>query len=163
MNALDEILDLQKKKLALREKMRELQVKVFSTVIGPVVKFVWDTMIGPAVTLIIGGLKLIIDTIAGVIKFINDLIDAWTNWNPAPKSLTVEQQMTEAGMYGVIPGAQFGLSVKRTGLYYLHEGEEVSRGAKIGPINIYAETYQGGKAAGKGFLDELRSMGVYAW
>jgi hypothetical protein len=149
----------------------EIFVKVFSAVIGPVVKFVWDTMIGPAVTLIIGGLKFIIDTIAGVIRWIHDLIDSWTNWNPAPKTLETNYLTggPPIGPPGLIPGGQVGFpyGVPHTGLYRLHQGEVVERAGSsrvsIGTVNVYANDYPGGRAAGKGFLDELRSMGVYPW
>ena len=148
----------------------EIFVKVFSAVIGPVVKFVWDTMIGPAVTTIVDGLNGIIDIISGVIKWINDLISAWTNWNPAPKNLTtntVSNVTTGTGGPGFTPGGQVGFpyGVPHTGLYRLHEGETVERAGSsrlsIGTINVYANDYAGGRAAGKGLLDELRSMGVY--
>jgi hypothetical protein len=149
----------------------EIFVKVFSAVIGPVVKFVWDSMIGPAVTLIIGGLKFIIDTIAGVIKWINDLIDSWSNWNPAPKTLTTLTTNESGGIGGLpnVPGGQVGFpyGVPHTGLYGLHKGEVVERAGSsrvsIGTVNVYANDYAGGRAAGKGLLDELRSMGLYAW
>jgi len=151
----------------------EIFVKVFSAVIGPIVKFVWDTMIGPAVTLIIGGLKLIIDTIAGVIRWINDLIDSWENWNPAPKTLGVITTGETGGIGGLpgynpanYPGGQVGFpyGVPHTGLYRLHQGEVVERAGSsrvsIGTVNVYAGDYPGGRAAGKGFLDELESRGV---
>jgi hypothetical protein len=49
----------------------------------------------------------------------------------------------------------------------LHQGEVVERAGSsrvsIGTVNVYAGDYAGGRAAGKGFLDELRNMGVYPW
>jgi hypothetical protein len=149
----------------------EIFVKVFSAVIGPIVKFVWDSMIGPTVTLIIGALKLVIDTITGVIRWIHDLIDSWTNWNPAPKTLETNYLTggPPIGPPGLIPGGQVGFpyGVPHTGLYRLHQGEVVERAGSsrvsIGTVNVYAGDYTGGRAAGKGFLDELRNMGLYAW
>lgn len=153
----------------------EIFVKVFSAVIGPIVKFVWDSMIGPAVTLIIGGLKFIIDTIKGVIDWIHDLIASWTNWSPQPKTLPVNMPTNlPPGVYpgynpANYPGGQVGFpyGVPHTGLYQLHQGEVVERAGSsrvsIGTVNVYANDYAGGRAAGKGLLDELRNMGVYAW
>jgi len=142
--------------------------EVWKDVIGPALKWTWDTILAPTLGAIISGLTTVIGWIKDAIKWIHDIIDAWTHWEPDPKTLQIQQEVmgplaAVGGMPGAIPSGQFGLSVKRSGLYYLHEGEEVSRGAKIGPINIYAETYQGGRAAGRGFLDELRNMGVYPW
>jgi len=146
----------------------EIFKEVWVNVIGPALKWTWDNILKPYLGFIIEGLRTVIGWIRDAIQWIKDLIREWESWQPTPKEMQaiVTGTLGEAGVATILPGTipegqvGFPYGVPRTGLYRLHEGEVVGRaGPTIGTVNVYANDYQGGRAAARGLVEELRRMG----